>query len=92
MKSDLVKIELHVPKATYGNYEKLRQFLKKEDIPTMIYYIIKKTIRETLGCHYVPVEKEVADLLKVKAQQKDMELNELATQILKSQLREGERV
>lgn len=87
-KADLVKIELHVPRATYGNYEKLRQKMKYEDVPTTILHVMHQKIRQILGSHYVPVPKDLYDILTVKAREKNMELCDLTAEILQNQLKE----
>jgi len=89
-KSELVKIELHVPRATYGNYEKLRQALDKKDVPTMILSIVQHKIRQTLGSHSVYIPKDTYATLEVKARKKKVEINELATEIVKAKLEEVE--
>ena len=81
-KSQLVKIELYVSRATYGNLEKLRQALKADDIANMIVRILQRKIRQTLGRHYVPLSKEAYVILQAKAQEKGVEIEDVVTEII----------
>ena len=89
-KDELVKIELYVPRATYGNYEKLRQALEKKDVATMILNIVQHKIRQTLGSHSVYIPKDTYATLEAKARKKKVEIDELATEFVKAKLEEVE--
>ena len=84
-KSELVKIELHVPRATYGNYEKLRQRLKHKDVETTITRVMQQKIRQVLGRHYVPIQKDIYVILDAMARKKGIDLEDLVTEILKAE-------
>jgi hypothetical protein len=88
-KSELVKIELHVPRATFGNYEKLRQYMEHDSIETTILRLIDKEIKHKLGRFYVPVPKQLRSLLDAEARKKGVDFEDNVAEILNSHFKEG---
>lgn len=89
-KNDLVKIELHVPRATFGNYEKLRQHMEHDSIETTIFRLMEKEIRRKLGRFFVPVPKQLRSLLDAEARKKGTDFEDNIAEILSNHLKEVE--
>jgi len=88
-KTELVKIELHVPRATFGNYEKLRQYMEHDSIETTILRLLEKEIKRKLGRFYIPVPKQLRSLLDVEAQKKGVEFEDNVAEILNNHFKEA---
>jgi hypothetical protein len=89
-KSELVKIEFHVPRATFGNYEKLRQYMEHDSVETTILRLMEKEIRRKLGRFYVPVPKKLRSLLDAEAKKKGVDFEDNVAEILNSYFKEAE--
>jgi len=89
-KAELVKIELHMPRATFGNYEKLRQYMEHDSIETTITRLMKKEIKRKLGRFYVPVPKQLRSLLDAEARKKGVDFEDNVAEILNSHFKEVE--
>jgi hypothetical protein len=85
-----VKIELYVPKATFGNYEKLRQIMKHDSIETTILRLMEKEIKRKLGRFYIPVPKQLHSLLDAEARKKGVEFEDNVAEILNSHFKEAD--
>jgi len=88
-KTELVKIELHIPRATFGNYEKLRQHMKHDSIETTILRLMKNEIRNKLGRFYMPIPKKFYSLLDAEARKKGVEFEDNIVEILNSHFKEA---